>query len=156
MSTRHFRKMVSILILVLAVLIITGGCATRKKAISETDFFEAYSGTWINTDYSGDSWGLQKKIHFPDGRWEEYSLVTLSEWSKHGKDTIGDMWTDSNGDIWYKASWEDSHNQKGYTMGKISDSGNTLEILFRNFGEPIEEWDLDNIHYHYVIHYRQE
>jgi hypothetical protein len=60
------RTLVSILILVLAVLIIAGSCATMKKEISETDFFEAYSGTWINTDYSGDSWGRQKKIHFPD------------------------------------------------------------------------------------------
>jgi hypothetical protein len=110
MKTRSFA---SILILILAVLIFAGSCATRKKAISETDLFEAYSGTWINTEYSGDSWGVQKMIYFPDGRWEEYRLVTLSQWQCYGKDTISDMWTDMNGDTWFKASWEClAHNKK--------------------------------------------
>ena len=36
---------------VFAVLIIAGSCATRRKAISDEDFMEAWSGTWINTDY---------------------------------------------------------------------------------------------------------
>jgi hypothetical protein len=40
-------------------------------------------------------------------------------------------------------------------MGKISDSGSTLETLGRGWGEPIEKWDIDNIQYHYTIHYRQ-
>ena len=46
------RSLVAILILVLAVLIIAGSCTTRRKAISDEDFMEALSGTWVNTDYS--------------------------------------------------------------------------------------------------------
>ena len=42
MKTRTF---VLILILFLAVLIIAGSCATRRKAISDEDFIEAWSGT---------------------------------------------------------------------------------------------------------------
>ena len=57
MKTRMF---VSVLILVLAVLIIAGSCATRRKAISDEDFMEAWSGTWINTDYGRGS-NPQKK-----------------------------------------------------------------------------------------------
>ena len=64
MSTRQTRAFVSILILVLAVLIIVGSCATKKKAISEEDFLEAFSGIWINTDYEpkGDLGYVQKFV----------------------------------------------------------------------------------------------
>ena len=44
------RTYVSILILVLAVLIVVGSCATKRKAISNDDFFQAWSATWINTE----------------------------------------------------------------------------------------------------------
>ena len=68
------RMLVSILIIILAVLIIAGSCATRRKAISDEDFMEAWSGTWINTDY-GEKRNPQKKVYYSDGRWEEYYLV---------------------------------------------------------------------------------
>jgi hypothetical protein len=150
------RMLVSILILVLAVLIIVGSCATKKKAISEEDFLEAFSGIWINTDYEfkGDTGSMRKVVWYPDGRWEEYSLETHELPATYGRYTITDMWKDSKGDIWYTANWGGILS-KGYLMGKISDSGNTHEQLFTNFGEPIEEWDLDNKRYYYRIHYRQ-
>jgi hypothetical protein len=152
----RFRGSVLCLVSILAVIVLIGSCATTKKAISGEDFFEVWSGIWINTDYSGGSlFEPQKLINYPDGRWEGYSLVTLDQWSCYGKDTMIDMWTDPKGDIWYKASWYDNLSTKGYTMGKISDSGNTLETLVRLWGEPIEEWDPDDIRYHYTIHYRQ-
>jgi len=52
MKTRTF---VSILLLVFFVLIIAGGCATRRKVISDENFMEVWSGTWINTDYGKGS-----------------------------------------------------------------------------------------------------
>ncbi len=168
MQTRTF---ISILILVLAVLIIAASCATRKKAISDTDFFEAYSGTWINKDYSGGRDEPIKVIHFRDGsweeyvlrtfarwpgRWEEYKYVTREHWWDSGKDTMIEMWTDSNGDIFYKASSQcDVHIlDKGFKMGKISDSGNTLETLTLYGNKPIEEWD-PNVTRYYYTYYRQ-
>jgi hypothetical protein len=71
MSTRQTRTFVSILILVLAVLIVIGSCATRRKAISEEDFFEVWSGTWINTEYKGGGRYPKIVIH-PDGTMQNY------------------------------------------------------------------------------------
>jgi beta-lactamase regulating signal transducer with metallopeptidase domain len=154
MTYRNFLLLCGILLVAFALI---GSCATRRKAISEEEFFEAYSGTWINTEYSGeDSFYTQKVVLHPDGTRMEYALVTLDTCSWYGKDTITDMWKDPSGVIWYKASWENpAYNAKGYMMGKISGSGNTLEVLSCMWGEPIEKWDTDNIHYHYSIYYRQ-
>lgn len=154
MRLRNFILLCGILLIAIALI---GSCATRKKAISEENFFEAYSGTWINIEYeySGGMGNPQKVVRYPDGRWEDYSLAMHEMQRCWGKDTITDIWKDSNGDIRYKGSWENSLNVKGYLMGRISDSGNTHEALLRLWGEPIEEWDPDDIRYRYTIHYRQ-
>jgi len=47
------RTFASILILILVVFVIIGSCATKRKAVSDEDFFKVLNGTWINTDYSG-------------------------------------------------------------------------------------------------------
>jgi hypothetical protein len=52
------------------------GCATRKKVISDEDFFVALSGTWVNTGYVGDYGTPQKMIRFPDGTWKDNSYYT--------------------------------------------------------------------------------
>ena len=151
------RTLVLILILVMAILIVVGNCATRKIAISEEDFLEAFSGIWINTEYEfkGDVSCVQKFVWYPDGRYKCYSLVTHDVPAGFGRYEIIDMWEDSNGDIWYTLKAQ-SDIGRGYYMGRISDSGNTNETLYNMFGDPIEEWDPDNVRYRYWIHYRQE
>jgi hypothetical protein len=150
------KTIVAISIFILAVFIISGSCATRKKTVSETEFFEEYSGTWINKDNNGSTFQPQKMVHFPDGSWEYYSLLTVEQLYARGKDKMLDMWTDSNGDFWYKTRWEEYiYKQEGFTLRKISDSGNTHEMLLHLWGESIDEWDPDNIQYKYVIYYRQ-
>ena len=140
MKTRTF---VSILLLVFFVLIIAGGCATRRKVISDENFMEVWSGTWINTDYGKGS-NPQKKVYYSDGRWEEYKQVTNEIRCDWGKATILDKWVDSKGNVWYKTHWESSHlGWKGYAMGKISNSGNTLESIQASESYPIEEWETD-------------
>jgi hypothetical protein len=52
MKTRMF---VSILILVLAVLIIIGSCATGKKMITVDDAMKRFEGVYVNTEYSGQN-----------------------------------------------------------------------------------------------------
>jgi hypothetical protein len=149
------RTLVSILILVLAVLIIAGSCATRRKAIAEEDFFQAWSGTWINTDYGGGDTG-QKIINRPDGTQEIYNMSTSTTVSHQHKYTITDMWIDSKGDIWYTSNWKDLfHGTTGNEMGKINDSGNTWEYLSAGEEHPIEEWEPDRFEYIYKIYYRQ-
>jgi hypothetical protein len=152
MKTRTF---VSILILVFAVLIIAGSCATRRKAISEKDFFEASSGTWINTEYTG---GVKdhKKIFYSDGTWDAFSSAAVTSRTCYGQNTMKEMWTDSKGDIWYTCSWECfQHGSTGYEMGKIINSGKTLEIIFSYGGSPIEEWIPGRFGNIYLIYYRQ-
>ena len=87
------RKIVSILILVLAVLIIVGSCATKRKVVSEEDFLEAWSGTWINTDYGGGSLP-QKKINYPDGTCEMFGQLTSTTVGYKEKITILEQWVD--------------------------------------------------------------
>jgi hypothetical protein len=153
-SKMKTRMLVSILILVLAVLIIAGSCVTRRKAIAEEDFFEAWSGTWINTDLKAD----QKIIIHPDGTREFFRILTSTTVGHKEKIIILDKWLDSKGDIWYRGHREmlPPYNEKGYEMGKINDSGNTWELIW-SFGEdyPIEEWEPDRFEYNYRIYYRQ-
>jgi hypothetical protein len=70
-------------------MVIAGSCATRRKAISDEDFMEAWSGTWINTDYGRGRYP-QKKVYYSDGRWEEYTRVTNEIKYDWGKATVLD------------------------------------------------------------------
>jgi hypothetical protein len=127
-----------------------------KNAISEKEFFQVFSGTWINEDYNGSTYEPQKFVHYSDGKWERYLFLNDDISKCYGTNTIIDTWTDSNGDYWCTANMEcTKHNVKSYTMRKISDSGNTHEMLL-NYVEPIEEWNPDDTYTLYMIHYRQE
>ena len=154
------RTLISVLILIMAILIIAGSCATMKKAISDEDFFEVFSGTWVNTEYSGANPRFQKRINYPDGVWEFYRMISDITPREKGKSTIIDKWIDSSGNILYKSHWESklwvfTDPVEGYEMGKISKSGNTLELLYYFGDYPIEKWEPDNIRYIYWIYYRQ-
>jgi len=66
MRRRNFILLCGIVLLALALI---GSCATRRKAISEEEFFDAYSGTWINMEYSGnDFFTSQKIVQYPDSK----------------------------------------------------------------------------------------
>ena len=118
------RTLVSILILIVAVPIMAGSCATRRKAISEEDFFEAWSGTWINTDYGGGNTG-QKIINHPDGTREIFGMLTSKIVGRKEKCTVLYQWLDSKGTIWYRGNWEclTPNRSKGNEMGKITYRG---------------------------------
>ena len=151
------RRLVSILILILAVLTIVGSCATKRKVISDLDFIDAFSGTWVNTEiaYTPDSWG-QKCIISSDMTYKTYKSVDSEQTRHHGKITILDNWIDSKGTIWYKAKWENYvYHVYGPMLGKISESGNTLEFLYVVGTITIDKWDPDFNLYYYAIYYRQ-
>ena len=90
----NVRKLVSILILIMAVLIIFGNCTTTKKAISEEDFFKTWSGTWVNTDYGGGI--IQKIINHPDGTREYFGMLTSTTAGGKDKITIIDLGFDTS------------------------------------------------------------
>ena len=126
-----------------------------KKEISDEDFIEAWSGTWINLDYGKGSFA-QKLIYYSDGIYDEYILVTDTMRYDWGKIIILDKWLDSEGNVWCRTHWEGTlHGGKGYQMVKISNSGNTLEVIWASESFPIEEWEPDRFEYNYEIHYRQ-
>ena len=143
-------------ILISVVLVFIGSCATTRKAISEENFFETWSGTWVNTEYSGFHDRFQKRISYPDGTWEFYRTISNTRPFEKFESTIIDKWIDPKGDILYKSQWESLtfYGILGYEMGKISNSGHTLELIFSFGDEPIEEWEPDYYRYTYWIYHR--
>ena len=143
-------------ILILSAFIFLGSCATTRNTIPKEDFFKSWSGTWVNTDNPGNIWTPQKIVAHPDGTYDIYALATLSETSHQHRIALLDQWTDSKGNIWYTASLEClSAGIENYEYGKISDSGNTLELLYPPSNDPIEEQEPDNDWYSYIIYYRE-
>ena len=144
-----------IMILVCAVLIIAGSCATRQKAISEMDFLNAYSGTWFNPERSGIGFDFQKLVVHADGSWDVYANNIIKERISHGDLTLIDSWKDADGVIWYRLSKYTIERDPIFEYGRISDSGETLEFIFVAGTETIKKWEPDNPHYNYRTYYRQ-
>ena len=158
MKTRTY---VSIFILVFAVLIIAGSCATGKKAyVAQKD--EELFGTWINPDY--DVTSIDAKITYgPDGVLQVYHSTPTKRVQWRAKYTITDKWIDAKGIIWYKWFVNEikegaisTPDTEGYCcLGKISDSGRKLELSGSRYDYPTEV-NPDSLKYDYTILYRQE
>ena len=150
------KSVISILVMVLFFTASFIFADDVKNAISEKEFLQVFSGTWVNEDNRGSTYQPQKFVHYSDGKWERYSFLNVDIIEHYGKNTITETWTDSNGDYWCTANMECiPHNVTSYTMKKISNSGNTYEMLL-NYLEPIEEWNPDDTYTQHMILYRQE
>jgi len=145
------RRIVLILILVLAVLIIAGSCATRKKAISIEEASEIRSGKWVNESYTDPL-----VVVYPDGRFEQYYDLQQERLAVSGISEIYESWRDSEGVLWYRAHYQNSVGWEGYVLGKISNSGNTLEGIETTNNQIIDEWKIGKVGYNYGIWYRHE
>ena len=145
------RMLVSILILVLAVMIIAGSCATRKKAVSMEDASEIRSGIWINEAHQ-----YPLVIQYADGRYEMYYDLQQEELFISGISEIYESWRDSEGVLCYRAHYQNSVKYEGYVLGKISNSGNTVEFIITTNNLQIEEWKIGKVGYTYEIWYRQD
>jgi len=148
MKTRTF---VSILILSLVVLIITGSYTMGQDVYVMKEDEELF-GTWINTDY--DEIGKYSKIVFkPDGKAEYYDASTYKDYD-NGEFVIANKWTDSKGNIWYTMSEEiPLYMIRYYSLYKLSNSGKTLQFIFNTRDYPTE---IDPDDTRYSIYYRQE
>jgi len=101
MSTRQTRTLASILILVLAVLIIAGSCATGKKMITVDDAMKQFEGIYVNTEYSGlKTTQPQKYVITSDGRVEDWSIATNEYPSFRDQYTVVESWADSKGNMY--------------------------------------------------------
>jgi hypothetical protein len=144
------------------VLFFTASCILAdevKNTISEKEFLELLSGTWINKDYDGSTeshdYYRGKYVIKRDGTYDGYanssdtSRLTFSEII-----SIDEIWIDSEGNIWYKQTTKSlvTHRQD-YELGKIHSSGNVWELTTLSYEHPNE---LDPNHGRYRIYYRQE
>ncbi len=145
------RTLVSILILILSVLIIAGSCATEKKMVKKSE--ELY-GTWVNEDYA-DVRHYTTLVFTSDGTYEFYTDASRKTLSMRGTHSITDKWTDSEGNFWYKATYEikiATQPVSGFLLIKISNSGTTYEDNYDYRKYPTE---IDPIYGTYSIYYRQ-
>jgi hypothetical protein len=152
MKPKNFILACVIIALAIAVL---GSCATRRKAISEQEFMSAYTETWINTEYTTDV-AHPRLVCRADGIMEHHTVATGARHPHKHSYEILDHWVDRDGTIWYKAlSVCSTDEHTNYELGKISDSGNTLEYIISVLGTPIEKWEPENDTYKYRIYYRK-
>jgi len=153
------RALLSILILLLAILIISGSCATEKKAYVAKENEELY-GNWVNSEYN-DSFHRARHIINADGTIQLYSTDISTRVAEEGEYIITEKWYDSLGNIWYKAivtghvMGSIKRTTPVYVLVKISNSGKTLETLKSGVDYP-NEFDPDALIYRYEILYRQE
>ncbi len=145
------KSLVSILILVLAVLIIAGSCATEKKMIKESD--ELY-GTWVNEDYKRKN-NDSKIIYKSEGIIERYIEVPEEYLQAQGTFFIKNKWEDTEGNIWYNAqcNWEWGKQKfNEFYLIRLSKSGTIYEEIYHSRKYPTE---IDSNDLTYRIYYRQ-
>ena len=139
------------------LLSVTFSFAGGEDKISKKVFWNAMSGTWVNTDYLGNTpWYEQKLIIHTDGKFGYYPLTTDTNPIREGYYfTLTEAWIDSEGITWYKAIRKEPGGDF-HELGKISDSGNRWEFIADAHNEPTE-WDTTITRYEwYEIRYREK
>ena len=146
------RTLVSILILILAVLVIAGSCATNQMKHISKDY-EIY-GTWVNPEYN-ETFAEAKLAFSPDGKLRGYGKDISTDYEK-AEFIITNKWVDSKGIVWYTYRFKMLYGSIWtYVLVKISDSGKALEFAEAGSDYPTEV-NPDNAMYRYQILYRQE
>jgi hypothetical protein len=145
------RMLVSILILVLVVLVITGSCTTGKKAVKAP--IESVYGIWVNLDYNTVTYENARHNIRPDGiieiaphseiEYQKYTEVTF---------TIVDRWMDSDGSKYYKVDIVQG-TVDWHELWRINETDSVYELVRSNIDYPSE---IDPNHFNYRIYYRQE
>ena len=145
-----------VLIAALAILIIIGSCTTTKRAIPDADFLKFWTGTWVGAEPEGIGIRFHKTIFQPDGSYDYYYKINGVIFCDTTNFTFNEKWIDSEGNVWYKARWKNSHYAQGYSLGKFSNSGNAYEELWKFGDEPIEKWAPGGIGYFHFMWVRKE
>ena len=153
-------KTLILVVLIMAVLIIAGSCATGKKAFVAKENEELY-GTWVNKEYNNKGMYYAKHIINADGTINLYTFDYSTRVYENDKYIITDKWYDTIGNIWYKAIITERASSAVkttnpiYTLAKISNAGKILETVKSGYDYPTE-LDPDTLLYNYEILYRQE
>ena len=147
------RTLVLILILVFAVLIVLGSCATGKGSYKR-DFKKDFIGTWINPEYNKwtESRLFAKLVIKSDSLMMAYDAET-SEIPIEITMRIDDRWTDINGFTYYKVFVEWSGYLTIHELWCIDESKQTFELNWYRASYPDE---INPKSGRYQIYYRQE
>ena len=145
-------KIRTYLIIVIFLFVVSFLCAEDLKVFSN----EELAGTWVNPDYTGFSYNLQKYILYQWGYHEAYIKLNSDTLAYRGTYQLIDKWTDSNGNTLYKSivRYEGGINIS-YEIGKISNDKTTWELAFSYVSMPTED-DLNPDNANCRIYYRQE
>jgi hypothetical protein len=142
-----------IICFVLSFLIVTPVIADD---ISTTEIMKLISGTWVNNEYRDfGQWG--KFVLNENGRLDFYFEESDTKTALWGELVIYEVWTDAEGNIWYKSGsynggYFEGADQVVFELTKVSNSGSILEYMFSYHEYPT---DLDPDHIFYRIYYRQ-
>jgi hypothetical protein len=154
------KMLISTLILILAVLIIAGSCATKKEVVKKKEFYfpkynEELYGTWINKEYDSAEYPGKFRIYLW-GYFETFHPFDSEKTQEKGTFTIVKKWTDQEGNIWYNTYVQYSGSTRlYYNLEKISNNGNTWEYVTTTVDFPTES-DMHPEFQLYHIYYRQE
>ena len=126
------RTFVSILILVLAVMVIAGSCATMKQAISIDDAMKEFAGVYVNTEYDGNrKTQPQKYVVTSDGKIEDWALATNERASWKGEYVIVESWVDSEGNIYCTVDTKYYTGSTTKELWKLDKTRSTFEEQFK-------------------------
>ncbi len=103
----------------------------QKKEISVDEAMKYFCTTWINPAYYESEFFTGIKIMNKDGKWEFYSNETSKSPMYIGTYTIEKSWIDKGGNVWLHVIFDEGDAfPKKYALVKISDDGNTLELVY--------------------------
>ena len=99
--------------------------------ISTTELMMLISGTWINKEYRDAGW-WGKLVVNENGRIDSYIEKSDTKPHEWGELVIYDIWTDDEGNIWFKSSgysggYFEGADQANFELNKISNSGSIWE-----------------------------
>ena len=101
----------------------------QKKEIPVDEAMKYFCITWINPAYNESYSYTGIKIMNKDGTFEFYQNDTSEDPAWSGEYKIEKSWIDKDGSVWLHVIFDEGFVKK-YALAKISDDGNTLEVVF--------------------------
>jgi hypothetical protein len=150
------RPRVPFLIAIATIAAFLSNCATTNRAVSSEDFGRIWCGTWTSTESEVTGIIFRETVFHSDGSYDYCYEVNDTYFCDTTDFTFDEWWIDSEGNVWYRAHWENDHHVEGYSIGKFSNSGNRYEELWKFGDEPIAKWTPGDVRYFYFIWYRKE
>ena len=148
------RTMILAVFVSFLVMILFGGCTKGKEIPKDLGL-----GTWTNEKISP-----QKEVDTPDG-WKQYLHLADSTPLYEGTSKITSLWTDSEGNIWYKwlATFTAPDAYKGQSitgLDKYNKSATVRESVWQSptsdaeMKNPVYPSKIDPQNPNYSIYYR--